>query len=39
LETMAIDIKDCERYFNQILGDDVEPDVLDAIFQRFCIGK
>ena len=39
LETMAIDLKDCERYFNQILGNDVEPDVLDAIFQRFCIGK
>jgi tRNA modification GTPase len=39
LETLAIDLRDCERYFNQILGIDVEQDVLDAIFQRFCIGK
>lgn len=38
-ETLAIDLRDCERYFNQILGDDVEPDVLDEIFNRFCIGK
>jgi len=38
-ETLAIDLKDCERYFNQILGDDVEQDVLDEIFNRFCIGK
>jgi tRNA modification GTPase len=39
LETLAIDLRDSERYFNQILGIDVEQDVLDAIFQRFCIGK
>ena len=38
-ETLAIDLRDCERYFNQILGDDVEQDVLDEIFNRFCIGK
>ena len=39
LELMAVDLKDCERYFNQILGVDVEADVLDSIFSRFCIGK
>ena len=38
-DTLAIDLRDCERYFNQILGDDVEQDVLDDIFNRFCIGK
>ena len=38
-ETLSIDLRDCERYFNQILGDDVEQDVLDEIFNRFCIGK
>jgi tRNA modification GTPase len=38
-ETLAIDLRDCEHSFNQILGDDVEPDVLDEIFNRFCIGK
>lgn len=35
----AIDLRDCEGYFNQILGDGVEQDVLDEIFNRFCIGK
>ena len=39
LELMAVDLKDCERYFNQILGVDVNADVLDTIFSRFCIGK
>lgn len=39
LETMSIDLKDCERYLNQVLGIDVEQDVLDDIFRRFCIGK
>ncbi len=39
IDTLAIDLRDCEGYFNQILGIDVEQDVLDAIFQRFCIGK
>ena len=39
LETLAIDLHDSERYFNQILGIEVETDVLDEIFQRFCIGK
>ena len=39
LDTMAMDLQDCQRYFNQILGIDVEKDVLDDIFARFCIGK
>lgn len=39
LDTMAMDLLDCQRYFNQILGIDVEQDVLDDIFARFCIGK
>jgi tRNA modification GTPase len=39
LDTMAMDLQDCQRYFNQILGIDVAQDVLDDIFARFCIGK
>ena len=39
IDALAIDLRDCERYFNQILGIDVEPDVLETIFKRFCIGK
>jgi len=39
LETLAIDLRDCEQYLNQILGINVDQDVLDGIFERFCIGK
>ena len=39
IDALAMDLRDCERYFNQILGIDVEPDVLETIFKRFCIGK
>ncbi|MGD9330483.1 MAG: tRNA uridine-5-carboxymethylaminomethyl(34) synthesis GTPase MnmE [Desulfobacterales bacterium] len=39
LEIMAIDMREAERHLNQILGVDVEMDVLDGIFNRFCIGK
>ena len=39
IDMLALDLKDCERAFNQILGADVAPDVLDEIFSRFCIGK
>jgi len=38
-ETLAMDLRDVEGYFNQILGINVEHDVLDDIFNRFCIGK
>lgn len=39
LDTVAMDLSMCEQLFNQILGNDVEQDVLDTIFGRFCIGK
>jgi len=39
LELVAVDLKDCERYLGRILGIDIDPDVLDDIFNRFCIGK
>jgi tRNA modification GTPase len=39
VETIAMDLRDCQRAFNKILGIDVEQDVLDDIFARFCIGK
>ncbi len=39
IDALAMDLKDCEHYFNQIIGIDVEPDVLETIFKRFCIGK
>lgn len=39
IDTLAMDLRECEKQFNQILGNDVEQDVLDTIFERFCIGK
>lgn len=39
IDTLAMDLAECERLFNQVLGNDVEQDVLDTIFERFCIGK
>ncbi len=39
LDIVAFELGECERCFNQILGENVETDVLDDIFRRFCIGK
>lgn len=39
LELLALDLKEGERFLNQILGIDVEAEVLDDIFNRFCVGK
>ena len=39
IDALSMDLRDCERYFNQILGIDIEQDVLETIFKRFCIGK
>ncbi len=38
-EIIAIEIKDGLDSLMQILGDDTSPDVLDHIFNNFCIGK
>lgn len=39
LELLALDLKEGERFLNQIIGIDVEAEVLDDIFKRFCVGK
>lgn len=38
-ELAAVEIKDAIGRLGAILGQDVPPDVLEHIFQRFCIGK
>jgi tRNA modification GTPase len=38
-ELVAEDLEFAKRTLNQILGEDVEYDVLDEIFKNFCIGK
>jgi tRNA modification GTPase len=38
-ELAVVELQDAQARFLEILGQNVAPDVLDHIFQRFCIGK
>ncbi len=38
-DLIAIDIREAIRSFKKITGEASEPDLLDEIFSRFCIGK
>lgn len=38
-ETLAIDIRMAADYFGELTGETAGIDVLDAVFERFCIGK
>jgi len=38
-EVIATDVKEAISRLDDLLGDQYQPDVLDQIFSRFCIGK
>jgi tRNA modification GTPase len=38
-ETLALDVKHCIDHLGTITGDTASLDVLDAVFNNFCIGK
>jgi len=38
-EFIAVDLKETLNLFKKILGETLEEDILDRIFERFCIGK
>jgi tRNA modification GTPase len=38
-ELMAIDVREAIDKLDEILGTTVKVDILDSIFQNFCIGK
>ncbi len=38
-DLIAIDIRTCVRLLGEITGETWNPDILDAVFSRFCIGK
>jgi len=38
-DLIAIDIRACVRILGEITGETWNPDILDAVFSRFCIGK
>jgi tRNA modification GTPase len=39
LELIAVDVRGAAHALGQALGEEVDPEVLDAVFARFCIGK
>ncbi|OGW75537.1 MAG: tRNA uridine-5-carboxymethylaminomethyl(34) synthesis GTPase MnmE [Omnitrophica bacterium RBG_13_46_9] len=38
-EIAASELKEAVFFLGSILGDTIEPDILDRIFSRFCVGK
>jgi tRNA modification GTPase len=38
-ELLAVDLKEGMSYLDEVLGINVKLDVLDKIFEKFCIGK
>jgi len=38
-ELVSMDVEEALDALNEILGETIRPDILDAIFSRFCIGK
>ncbi len=39
LEFINIDLKECLEELGRVVGKTTDPDILDNIFSRFCIGK
>jgi tRNA modification GTPase len=38
-DLIAIDVRACVRIMGEISGETWNPDILDTVFSRFCIGK
>ncbi len=38
-DIIAIDLKDAYSYLGEILGEQLEEDIIDKIFSEFCLGK
>lgn len=38
-DELAVDLRQCVRVLGEITGETWNPDVLDTVFSRFCIGK
>ena len=38
-ELAAVDLRDSIQAIGELLGEEVEPEILNSIFEGFCIGK
>ena len=39
LEFIEIDVNECYSSLGEIIGEEVEDDILNEVFSRFCLGK
>ena len=39
VDIAEIDIKDAAKYLGEIIGEEVTADVINKIFEKFCLGK
>ena len=38
-ELIAVDLQDGMSYLHEVIGVNVKTDILDKIFENFCVGK
>ena len=39
LDAITIDIKEALSTFNELLGDEINPNIMETVFSKFCVGK
>jgi tRNA modification GTPase len=39
LDLISIDLRRAQQYLGELVGEEIGTEILDLIFQRFCIGK
>jgi tRNA modification GTPase len=38
-DLIAVDLQECLNYLADIVGETTTDDILDVIFEQFCLGK
>ncbi len=38
-DLIAVDLQDCLDHLGDIVGETTTEDILDVIFEQFCLGK
>ena len=39
VDIVEIDIKNAAKYLGEIIGEEVTNDIINKIFEKFCLGK